>query len=750
MSALHSLLPSFGQRSLSVDLEPLVSAAMRGQYELLMAEIERAATRLFPMAMPKVILYTGGQWREWSTLEGEDTGLIEALPEVTVALRQTLRIGSKWFVPITPGAAALLLRAGDDDVEPDDALKVLLQCGALALQTCERQRLATQNLDEVLVMHRVVTRMLKSHDLGEILLYITQEAKRLLDADICGVLLCDGDRIVMRRCIGNRSPETASLVMVAGQGLAGRVLAQREPASVADYLASDEISRDFFPLAEAERVRSALAAPLNGRGALIGVLEVWRRRPSTFTSMDTTRLVALANMTSIAIENAELYAAQAAMVAALGEANAALNERYATVRSVSDLTQQLMHALLQGSDLSDIVKLASEFLACELGVVGVDGQLQVWRGGEGAGPAPQEVCCALRSTDRRGATRSDGDTLVLGTRCWRVQPVLVEGQPVAWVVGALPQGPAAQDDSLITLTLTQVAMMAALHRLEQRAASRARAESIDALVWELLRAEDSARLAALDRAQELRLDLSGPLRLFMCELGAVSLGMAECAGSALRQRVAAALPRTEHVRAIALQGGTIALLCADRGTEDSERFAHRTAQRLSEELAGRRVLVGASSHCAVPRALGVACREARIALDVCRQLDRTGAIVYDRAGVVGLLLSLRYEAGMRRFLELNLGVLLQEEERQREMYLQTLRVFFDTNCSHEAASHHLGVHRKTIAHRLTKISELTGLDLTTHDDRLVADLCLYVHRLLGQSDRADDPMATAGDKKGSA
>jgi hypothetical protein len=39
-------------------------------------------------------------------------------------------------------------------------------------------------------------------------------------------------------------------------------------------------------------------------------------------------------------------------------------------------------------------------------------------------------------------------------------------------------------------------------------------------------------------------------------------------------------------------------------------------------------------------------------------------------------------------------------------------------------------HRKTIANRIAKISDLTGLDFSTHDDRLVADLSLYVHRLL--------------------
>lgn len=75
-------------------------------------------------------------------------------------------------------------------------------------------------------------------------------------------------------------------------------------------------------------------------------------------------------------------------------------------------------------------------------------------------------------------------------------------------------------------------------------------------------------------------------------------------------------------------------------------------------------------------------------------------------------------------------------KKQCELLLQTLRVFFDVNCSHEAASQRLGVHRKTIARRLAKFTELTGLDLTTHDDRLVADLSLYVNQMLADRTRS--------------
>lgn len=722
-------------RALSIDLEPVVSAALRGQSELLVAEIERTAMRLVPHATAQLIVYAGGQWREWMSLGDATDAPPTPLPAEVLSARQPCRVGASWFVPVMAGATALLVDAVDDAHAPLDAvpdsLDVLCQCAALALQTCERQRLATQNLDEVQTLHRVTASMLKSHDLSEILLYITQEAKRLLAADICGVMLCEDDRIVMRRCIGNRAPETASLAMVAGQGLAGRVLEHREPAAVEDYLASDLISRDFFRLAEAEMVRSALAAPLIGRRGLIGVLEVWRRRPSVFTPLDTNRMVALANMTSIAIENAELYATQAAMVVELGRANDALNERYATVRSVSELTQHLMQTLLQGADLPAIVRQAALFLKTDVGAIGADGEQLAWSGSAASEAVLRPAAAALRDAGTANLTRGDGTTLEFSGVTWRAQPVVVEGDTVAWVLGPLGDG----DDSLTTLSLTQVAMIAALQRMEQRAASRARSETIDAIVWDLLRADNPARAAALDRAGELRLDLDGPLRVFLCEVGRTAPGLAECSGSALRQRVTAALGRREDVRAVALQGTSIALLCPDEPTEDAERFAQRLATRLSDDLAGRRVVIGASSRCVVPNALGSAFREAQIALDVGRQLDRTGAVVYDRAGVVGLLLSLRHEVGMRRFLELNLGSLLNEEEKQRDLYLKTLRVFFDTNCSHEAASQHLGVHRKTIAHRLVRISELTGLDFSTHDDRLVADLCLYVHRMLNSSGR---------------
>lgn len=715
---------------LATAFEPLCAAAMRGQYDLLLAEAERTVERLFPGVSATALVRTGGAWHAAAALEHGPQSDAPAWPSAIDACAGVQRLGDALFAAVVPGALGLWVQGTVDGLDEAPEWPLLKQFVTIAVQTCERQRIAAQNLDEVQSLQRVATRILKSHDLGEILLLITQEAKRLLSADICGVMLLEDGALAMKRCVGNRAPETADLRMGPGQGLAGLVLADGRPASVEDYLASDIISRDFFHLAEAELVRSALAVPLGSHGRTIGVLEVWRRRPSVFTPLDTMRLVALANLTAIAIENAELLAEQRRMVAQLSQAHAALNARFDTVHAVAALTQGLMQLVLQGSGVQALVADVASFLGAPVAVLSLQGGTVAAAGGA---DSTLELTVRLASTG--AVPKPAGFWADTADGRWRCQPVLVAGEPVAWAVARL----ADRGDVLTELALVQLATLSALQRLEQRAASRARAETIDALVWDLLRADESARAAAIERAADLKLDLAGPLRLVLIELGPPPSGSTERSGSALRQLLGRELQscRAQGVFATAVQGTSLAVIGADQPIDDVERYCQRLARQLSEGLDGRLVVVGASSGCATAKGLATAYREAQIALEVSRQFGHTGSVVYDRAGVVGMLLGLRHEAGMRRFLELNLGALLNEEDKQRDMLLKTLRVFFDVNCSHEAASQNLGVHRKTIAHRLARISELTGLDLSTHDDRLVADLSLYVYRLM-QSTQATD------------
>src|SRR5262245_6326573 len=61
-------------------LEPIVAAASRGRYEALITATERAFAQLFGGASVSLLLRSGGAWREWSALEGDDDRPEAVLP----------------------------------------------------------------------------------------------------------------------------------------------------------------------------------------------------------------------------------------------------------------------------------------------------------------------------------------------------------------------------------------------------------------------------------------------------------------------------------------------------------------------------------------------------------------------------------------------------------------------------------------------------------------------------------------------
>jgi sugar diacid utilization regulator/putative methionine-R-sulfoxide reductase with GAF domain len=710
-------------------LESMSEVALQGRYEQLVSKIEQALRQLYQAEKVRLLLFSEGAWCTWL----KDDEIVEAdCISTLVAMQHRSSPGiispGLLFFPITPGAVGALVKSSGVSLTPTSDQMILRHFAAMALQTCERQSIVSKASVELKALQQVAERILKSYDLDEILLYITHEAKRLLAADICGILLRDGDEIVMRSCVGYFSPQTATLRMGPGQGLAGLVLAQGVASSVDDYMNSDVISHDFNHLAEAEAVRSALASPLVGRVKTIGVLEVWRRHPSTFTDQDKSRLVALADLASIAIENAELYVEQRQMVEQLNTANKAINQRFDTVHGLSTLTQKLMQILLKRDGLPDVAAVANSFLGTAVCIIGLDGNLLAIAGTNEKDPLLLE----LRHSVALGAVNDlDGHNSRGGDILWRIQRISVGSETLGWVACKTDAG----DSDLTALALGQVAIVCALHRLEQRAVRRARSETIDAIVWDLLESDESTRAGAIDRAIEVRLDLSGPMRLLVGEFGPLGPSRTETLVSNLRYQIDSVLEqvRQQGLRAVALRGQYLAVLLSDEGLDDIERVIVRVANGLKERLQGRLVIIGCSSSCSEPDLLHIALSEAKIALDVARQLKHGGAMVYDRAGVLGMLLGLRQNASMQHFLALNFGKLLNVEEKKRMMLIRTLREFFDMNCSYEATAQRMGVHRKTIANRIAKISDLTGLDFSTHDDRLVADLSLYVHRLLSDT-----------------
>ncbi|MCG5237356.1 helix-turn-helix domain-containing protein [Xanthobacter oligotrophicus] len=669
----------------------------------------------------EIVVNSAGLWRRWQQLDvpEEDPGphvlsLAEAFPGRVV-------------FPIRTGTIAVLL---DDDGGPalKDALSLLAGCVALALDVGTGRTTVARSVSELDVMRAVAARILETRDLDEILLLVSHEAKRLLDADICGVMLCEGDQVVMKSCVGHISPTMPRLRMQSGVGVAGQVLATGEPCMVRNYVESDIITRDFVPLARVEKVRSALAVPILSRDSIIGVLEVWRRRPSVFNSGDTPLLLALAGLASIAIDNALLLRAHAEAAERLSIAYGELTERYSVITSAASFQEQIAGLMLVDHSLPKILDLTAEFTDATILFFDADRHLE----------------CAMPAAERPGEdqiavltgllpkAKRVGDapfSAPFEGRLAHVLPVTSGVETLGWLVW-LGQ---VQPGERVRLALRHVSLAAGLYCFERRRIARERLGTLESVMWSLLEGELVDRTVAHDRARELRVHIRDSVFVAVIALPTNATAHSADLDPIRHERILAA---TEQyglgalVLMAGIRGNQLCLIC--KGNPDAARSAalNGLLDRLKAELRVPAIPMGLSGLHSDWRSLPAAFREALVALEVARHRRSNPVARYGEIGIMGLLVNLRGKADMRRVGEEILGGLLSEPEPSRGVLLETLKAFFDCDCSQISTAARLHVHNKTVAYRLEKVGSLTGLNLARHQDRVLADIGIRLMTLL--------------------
>jgi signal transduction histidine kinase/DNA-binding response OmpR family regulator len=173
----------------------------------------------------------------------------------------------------------------------------------------DRNEAALQRkVDETRTLYEIGQEVSAQVALEPTLRLIVERARHLLGADECLLALRQGDSdtFAMQAYAGTVTEALAKLRFRSGQGLSGRVVASGQPIVVADYPAELSDSPFLRTIQEAG-VRSVLAAPLRGRGTVLGVLNVQSRKPNQFGEEDRQLLSTLADQAAVAIENARLY-----------------------------------------------------------------------------------------------------------------------------------------------------------------------------------------------------------------------------------------------------------------------------------------------------------------------------------------------------------------------------------------------------------------------------------------------------------
>ena len=134
---------------------------------------------------------------------------------------------------------------------------------------------------------------------------------------------------------------------------------------------------------------------------------------------------------------------------------------------------------------------------------------------------------------------------------------------------------------------------------------------------------------------------------------------------------------------------------------------------------------------ATATALADAYDEAYYALEARTAAGDDSAIATVRdLGSLGLLLSLQDQRGIELFCQSVLGGLDERDRRSAGSLTPTLAAFIECNGRAGDAAALLGVHRHTLRHRLRRIEEATGRDLTNVRDRLELWLALKAREIV--------------------
>ncbi len=174
------------------------------------------------------------------------------------------------------------------------------------------------------------------------------------------------------------------------------------------------------------------------------------------------------------------------------------------------------------------------------------------------------------------------------------------------------------------------------------------------------------------------------------------------------------------------------------GPDETTDLAEATlllARRLGARI-GRHATVGLSSYYADPAELPCAIQEAEFMLEVLAHSDAPLAGGIGGNGTYGLLcglLSARPEE-LRLLYRDTVAPLVGYDKRYHTELVATLKTYLSENCNMNATANTMLAHRHTIAYRLDRIRELTGLDPGRSEDRECLGLGMkacYLIRLQG-------------------
>ncbi|HET7091040.1 MAG TPA: GAF domain-containing sensor histidine kinase [Anaerolineae bacterium] len=226
----------------------------------------------------------------------------ELLPETRSELAIPLRVGSV-VVGVLDVQSEQLGAFHDDDVT---VLQILADQVAIAIENAHLFRKSRQQYEAMRALHDISLDITSRLESEQVLRAILRQAAHLLSAQGSSLAVCDPQADLVRViAIHNLPPEYQGVDLRPGEGAAGQVVLTGQSLIVNDYRHWPGRS----PVFDASPYDAVLSVPLRWQGEVFGALSVvdqGEHRP--FTEDDVQLLSLFADLATIALKNAELYA----------------------------------------------------------------------------------------------------------------------------------------------------------------------------------------------------------------------------------------------------------------------------------------------------------------------------------------------------------------------------------------------------------------------------------------------------------
>jgi PucR family transcriptional regulator, purine catabolism regulatory protein len=371
---------------------------------------------------------------------------------------------------------------------------------------------------------------------------------------------------------------------------------------------------------------------------------------------------------------------------------------------------QMLDAVLTGDGLSAVADLAADAAGGPVAVVVPRLGVAVASAGGGA---------ALPAVRRYVGEQGRGRVAPVPPEVVAEVPIASGDERIGGVVLLDPGRPEPEAVEFLHLAavaaLTEVAVEEAREEVEENVRG--------SFLEELRERPDGLDPAeVVRRAGRLGCDLSNGAVVLCAEL------------SSERPRHVVALIGSEYPGALAqhVEGGAAGRVYALLpGTDQAATVdaARALAGRLQ-----RHGVVALSSFYADPAELGRAIQEAELVLEVLQRGDGLGGPIQADIGTGTYRLLFRVLAShpeeVRSFYEDTVASIVRYDDQYRTDLVQTLEAYLEHNCNMNATAAAIYAHRHTVAYRLERVKELSGLDPMQTEDRERLGLGLKAYRII--------------------